>query len=94
MFALIELIFLFFFFILLLSLNMLLQKVLQVDKFKTINLLLKKKKIQGEIIKDLGLGSFLNAAYSNQEENIKYLLICLSVLAIIVGIILREEENV
>lgn len=94
MFALIELIFLFFFFILLLPLNMLLQKVLQTDKFKAINLLLKKKKIQGEIIKDLGLGSFLNAAYSNQEENIKYLLICLSVLAIIVGIILREEENV
>ncbi len=69
-----------------------LKQLLDTQRGKSLIRLISIKRIQGEIIKDLGLGSFLNAAYSNADH--KMALIFLSIFAIMLGIILREENNV
>lgn len=68
-----------------------LKELLNTKRGKNLKRLVAIKRIQGEIIKDLGLGSFLNAAYSNADQKIA--LIVLSIFAIILGIILREEKK-
>jgi hypothetical protein len=53
----------------------------------------KNSRAQGELLRDIGLGSFINAAYIHPKDLGTDLLILASICATIIGILLKEENK-
>ncbi|NBK99292.1 MAG: hypothetical protein EOM50_14985 [Erysipelotrichia bacterium] len=51
---------------------------------------LKKRRVQGEILRDASLASLVNFLYASNKGTYEYILLLASFLGIIVGIILKE----